>query len=45
MGDWTLVSTFMAPPYSDAIVSFAGGHALAEVHPAHATRILRLARD
>ena len=44
MGEWTLVSTFMAPPYSDDIVTFAGGAALSETHPAHADRIRRLAR-
>ena len=43
-GAWTLVSTFMAPPYADDIVTFEGGAALAASHPAHAERILRLAR-
>ena len=45
LGDWTLVSTFMSPPYDAAAVTFAGGRSLAGVHPAHAERILRLARD
>ncbi len=43
-GAWTLVSTFMAPPYTDDAVTFEGGAALADVHPAHADRIMRLAR-
>jgi predicted cupin superfamily sugar epimerase len=45
MGEWTLVSTFMAPPYADDAVTFAGGSALAQAHPVHAARIRRLARD
>ena len=44
LGAWTLTSTFMAPPYSDAIVTFEGGAALVERHPEHRDRILRLAR-
>jgi hypothetical protein len=44
IGDWTLVSTFMAPPYAEDIVAFEGGAALAEAHPEHAERIRRLAR-
>ena len=44
MGAWTLASTFMAPPYSDAIVTFAVADHLAERHPAHAERIRRLSR-
>lgn len=44
VGDWTLVSTFMAPPYADDIVTFEGGAALADAHPEHAERIRRLAR-
>jgi uncharacterized protein len=42
--DWTLVSTFMAPPYSEDAVTFVGGLALADVHPDVAERIRRLAR-
>jgi predicted cupin superfamily sugar epimerase len=47
MGPWSLVSTFMAPPYSDAIVTFAtradmAGHHTANPH--HAERIERLIR-
>ena len=47
MGPWSLVSTFMAPPYSDAIVEFAkrvemAGHHVANA--AHADRIDRLCR-
>ncbi len=45
VGDWTLVSTFMAPPYADDAVTFAGGRALTTTHPDHAERIRRLARD
>jgi uncharacterized protein len=44
LGEWTLVSTFMAPPYADDSVTFHGGLALAEAHPAVAERIRRLAR-
>jgi len=44
LGPWTLVSTFMAPPYSEDAVTFDGGAALAEAHPEHAGRIRRLAR-
>jgi hypothetical protein len=34
----------MAPPYSDDIVTFEGGAALAKAHPEHAARIRRLGR-
>lgn len=44
LGAWTLVSTFMAPPYTDDIVTFEGGAALADTFPEHAERIRRLAR-
>ena len=44
VGAWTLVSTFMAPPYTDDSVTFEGGAALAVMHPEHAARIARLAR-
>ncbi|MEI7742959.1 MAG: cupin domain-containing protein [Chloroflexota bacterium] len=44
LGAWTLVSTFMAPPYSDDAVTFNGGAALADAYPDHADRIRRLAR-
>jgi len=44
LGAWTLVSTFMAPPYSDAIVTFASAEDLAGHHPEHAERIRRLCR-
>jgi uncharacterized protein len=43
-GDWTLVSTFMAPPYADDAVTFEGGTDLAMAYPGHAERIRRLAR-
>lgn len=43
-GAWTLASTFMAPPYSDAIVTFAAADDLAGRHPVHAERIRRLSR-
>jgi uncharacterized protein len=44
LGTWTLVSTFMAPPYADEAVTFKGGAALADAHPELAARIRRLAR-
>ena len=44
MGAWTLASTFMAPPYSDAIVTFAAADEFARRHPNHAERIRRLSR-
>ena len=44
LGSWTLVSTFMAPPYSDAIITFADARDLAGRHPDHAERIRRLSR-
>jgi predicted cupin superfamily sugar epimerase len=44
LGAWTLVSTFMAPPYSDDIVTFALANELAPAHPAHEQRIRRLCR-
>ena len=44
LGPWTLVSTFMAPPYSDAIVTFARAGDLVGSHPDHAERIRRLCR-
>ena len=45
LGEWSLVSTFMAPPYADDAITFADGAALAAAHaarPAHADRIRRL---
>ena len=44
MGPWALVSTFMAPPYSDDIVSFARWADLEGRHPQHEERIRRLCR-
>jgi len=44
LGAWTLVSTFMAPPYSDATVTFAAADDLAARHPEHEDRIRRLCR-
>ena len=47
MGAWSLVSTFMAPPYSDAIVMFATPSGMAETraaNPHHSERIARLTR-
>ena len=44
LGAWTLVSTFMAPPYAEAIVEFGRREDLAGLHPAHADRIARLCR-
>lgn len=44
MGPWALVSTFMAPPYSDDIVSFARWDDLEARHLQHEDRIRRLCR-
>ncbi len=44
LGDWTLVSTFMAPPYASDIVTFARRDDIVPAHPAHAERIARLCR-
>jgi predicted cupin superfamily sugar epimerase len=44
LGPWTLASTFVAPPYSDAIITFAAAAELAVLHPEHADRIRRLSR-
>ena len=47
MGPWSLVSTFVAPPYADDIVVFAARAEMAEHHlssPEHADRIDRLCR-
>ncbi|MFB9429896.1 cupin domain-containing protein [Streptoalloteichus tenebrarius] len=48
LGAWTLLGTFMAPPYTDDAVEFAGAADLADLaarHPAHAERIRRLSRS
>jgi hypothetical protein len=47
MGPWSLVSTFVAPPYADAIVTIATRAEMAAHHEAdleHAERIDRLCR-
>jgi uncharacterized protein len=44
LGLWSLVSTFMTPPYSDDTVSFARRTDFAGVYPAHEARIARLCR-
>jgi predicted cupin superfamily sugar epimerase len=47
MGPWTLVTTVVAPPYADTIVTFATRADMAEtraVNPHHAERIARLTR-
>jgi predicted cupin superfamily sugar epimerase len=44
LGPWTLASTFVAPPYSDAIITFASAAELGVLHPEHADRIRRLCR-
>jgi predicted cupin superfamily sugar epimerase len=44
MGPWSLVSTFMAPPYSDAIVTFATRAEMAGRYTRHQGRIDRLCR-
>jgi uncharacterized protein len=44
IGPWSLVTTFMAPPYSDDTVSFARRADFAGKHPQHEPRIQRLCR-
>jgi len=44
LGDWSLLSTFMAPPYTDDIVTFARWADLDGQYPEHAERIRRLCR-
>jgi predicted cupin superfamily sugar epimerase len=44
LGAWSLVSTFMAPPYTDAGVSFARWADFEGRYPAHEERIRRLCR-
>jgi uncharacterized protein len=44
LGPWTLVSTFMAPPYADDGVTFAHWDEMAGLHPGHDDRIRRLCR-
>ena len=44
LGPWTLVSTFMAPPYTDDGVTFARRDEMAGLHPGHDDRIRRLCR-
>ena len=44
LGAWSLVSTFMAPPYSDEVISFARWADFGGRHPAHDARIRRLCR-
>lgn len=41
---WSLVSTFMAPPYGDDVVSFAVAAELAAAYPDAAAEIRRLSR-
>ncbi len=44
LGDWTLVSTFMAPPYAEEAVAFGRADDLAGRYPAAGARIARLCR-
>ena len=44
LGAWSLLSTFMAPPYREDIVTFAHWADVASRHPEHAERIRRLCR-
>jgi hypothetical protein len=44
LGPWSLVSTFMAPPYADDAVMFARWPDLAGRHPTHDARVRRLCR-
>ncbi|MBP2472601.1 putative cupin superfamily sugar epimerase [Crossiella equi] len=42
LGDWSLLGTFMAPPYTDDVVAFPVGDELAAAYPEYATEIERL---
>jgi hypothetical protein len=44
LGPWSLVSTFMAPPYADDAVTFARREDMAGRYPTHEERIRRLCR-
>ncbi len=44
LGPWSLVSTFVAPPYADDAVTFARWSELAGRYPAHDDQIRRLCR-
>lgn len=41
---WTLVSTFMAPPYGDDVITFGAATELSATYPAAAEEIGRLSR-
>lgn len=43
LGEWSLLGTFMAPPYNDDSVAFAEAGPLADAYPAAAGDISRLA--
>jgi predicted cupin superfamily sugar epimerase len=45
LGEWSLLGTVVAPPYTDDIVEFGAGDALAHDYPAHANEIRALCRD
>ncbi|WHT16720.1 cupin domain-containing protein [Crossiella sp. CA-258035] len=42
VGEWSLLGTFMAPPYTDDVVDFPVGDELALSYPDHAEEIRRL---
>ncbi|WP_073489005.1 cupin domain-containing protein [Streptoalloteichus hindustanus] len=42
LGAWSLLGTFMAPPYTDDVVEFAAAADLVARYPEHAERIRRL---
>lgn len=42
VGEWTLLGTFMAPPYTDEVVEFPTGDELVRRYPEHAEEIRRL---
>ncbi|HEY8372175.1 MAG TPA: cupin domain-containing protein [Pseudonocardiaceae bacterium] len=44
LGTWSLLGTFMAPPYTDDVVEFACAADLVPRYPDHAERIRRLCR-
>ncbi len=44
LGEWSLLGTVVVPPYSDDIVEFGDGEALARAYPGYADEIRALCR-
>jgi uncharacterized protein len=44
LGEWSLLGTVVAPPYTDDIVEFGSGDALADSYPDNADEIRLLCR-